>query len=150
MVMTELAIGYLFKVHIDGLDLGSFTKVDGLGAKYDILTVKEGGENGFVHQLPGRLEYDNVKITRPVDDQSGRLAVWFSDFQTAIRRSGHLKPMTASIEAMSAAHETVATWNLGGVIPVRYSGPSFQAGSSGVLSETLEIAHSGFLSSGRR
>ena len=145
VAMTEVAVGYLFKVHIDGLDLGAFTKVEGLGARYDILTVKEGGENGFVHQLPGRIEYENVKVTRPVDEQSGKLAQWFSEFQNAIRRSGHLKSMTASIEAMNAAHETVATWNVGGVIPVRYTGPSFQAGNGNVLTETLEIAHSGFL-----
>ena len=148
MAMSEPAIGYLFKVSIDGLDLGAFTKVEGLGARYDVLKVKEGGENGYVHQLPGRIEYDNIKVTRPVDERSGDLAKWFSTFQTALQKSDHLKAMTGAIEAMSAAHETVATWNLGGVFPVSYSGPSFQAGNNGVLTETLELAHTGFLEAG--
>ena len=146
--MSEVAVGYLFKVVIDGLDLGAFTKVDGIGAKYDIVTIKEGGENNFVHQLPGRIDYDNIKISRPVDSSSGKLAQWFGGFMHELRRSGHLKPITASIEAMNAAHETVATWNLVGVLPVRYSGPSLQAGSGAALTETLEIAHNGFLGGG--
>lgn len=139
------AVGYLFKVRIDGLELGSFTKVEGLSANYEILKVKEGGENGFVHQLPGRLEYQNVKITRPVDAQSNPLAVWFSTFQTGIDARGHIPPTNASIEALDASHERVAVWVLGGVFPVRYTGPNFQAGSTSALTETLELAHTGFL-----
>lgn len=142
---STIGVGYLFKVVIDGVELGSFTKVDGIGAKYEILTVKEGGENNFVHQLPGRIDYDNVKISRPVDQTSGELAKWFTSFQREVGNSGHFKSITASIEALTAAHKPIATWNLAGVIPVRYSGPSLQAGSSSVLIETIEIAHNGFL-----
>lgn len=145
--MSEAAVGYVFKVQIDGLELGAFTKVEGLAAKYEILTVREGGENGFVHQLPGRIAYDNLKVTRPVDSESGKIAVWFGQFQTKVRQAGHYKPVTASVEAIDSASETVATWNLGGVIPVRYSGPTFQAGANNVLTETIEVAHSGFLGS---
>jgi phage tail-like protein len=145
--MSEIAVGYLFKVSIDGVELGSFTKVDGIGARYDVMTVKEGGENGFVHQLPGRINYDNIKISRPVDKSSGNLARWFGTFQRELGQSKHYKSITASIEALGSDNKPVATWNLIGVLPVRYSGPSFQAGGGSVLIETVEIAHNGFMGS---
>lgn len=142
--MSEPAIGYRFKVEIEGRDLGVFTKVEGLGAKYEIVTIKEGGENSFVHKLPGRIEYDDLKLTRPVDEASGELAAWFTGYQNAIRKQQRLELATASISAYDGNDKVVATWSLRGVFPVRYSGPSFEAGASKVLTETLELSHQGF------
>jgi phage tail-like protein len=142
--MSEPAVSYRFKVEIEGHDLGVFTKVEGLGAKYDVLTVKEGGENGFVHKLPGRIEYDNLKLTRPIDESSGELARWFTGYLDAVRRQQRLELSTASISAYDGTETVIATWSLRAVFPVRYSGPSFQAGTNKVLTETLELSHQGF------
>ena len=37
------------------------------------------------------------------------------------------------------------TWTLTGVIPVRWTGPSLSVDSPKVATETLELAHHGFL-----
>lgn len=140
----EPGVGFRFKIEIEGKELGVFTKVEGLGAKYDVLTIKEGGENGFVHKLPGRLEYDDLKLTRPVDEKSGDLASWFTGYMDAVRQQQRLELVTASITAYTSDGQEVATWSLRGVFPTRYSGPSFEAGSSNMLTETLELAHQGF------
>lgn len=145
MAVMQPAIGYLFRVGIDGVDLGAFTKVEGLSASYQVMEVKEGGQNGFVHKLPGRIEFQNVKFSRPVDTTSAMLAKWFSSFQPALDPGGQIQPTTAAIHALNASHEPVAAWVLGGVFPVSYSGPTFQAGNGTVLTETLELAHTGFL-----
>lgn len=142
--MTEPAVGYRFKIEVEGRDLGTFTKVEGLGAKYDVLAVKEGGQNGFVHKLPGRIEFDDLKLTRPVDGSSGELAAWFTSYQSAVRQQGRLELATASITAYDGTDTVVATWSLKGVFPTRYSGPSFEAGSAKLLTETLELSHQGF------
>jgi hypothetical protein len=42
----------------------------------------------------------------------------------------------------------VATWGLLDVIPVRWTGPSLNPDSPKVATETLEIAHHGFLQTG--
>jgi hypothetical protein len=39
----------------------------------------------------------------------------------------------------------VARWGLLGVVPVRWSGPSLNLDSPKVATETIEIAHHGFL-----
>ncbi|MEM7338669.1 MAG: phage tail protein [Actinomycetota bacterium] len=144
--MSDPGIGYRFMVDVDGKQLGAFTKIDGLGAKYDVTTVKEGGENTFVHLLPGRVTYENLKLTRPVDASSGALAAWFTEFQTELQRAGRLKPTSAAITAYGPNDKAAATWTLSDVVPVSYSGPSFEAGSTAVLVESLELAHHGFWS----
>jgi phage tail-like protein len=142
--MADPAIGYRFLVTIDDRPLGVFTKVEGLGAKYEVLAIKEGGENSFVHALPGRLSFDNLKLTRPVDASSGKIAAWFSEFKPAMQTGGRLRHATASVAAYGTDDQVVAKWEFEGVHPVSYSGPSFQAGSASILTETLELAHHGF------
>lgn len=134
MERTDPGLGFRFRIELDGLDL-TFTKIEGLGAKYEMLTVKEGGENGYAHKLPGRLSYDDVKLTRPVDDKSTKLSEWFTG-----RRQG----VNATISALDPKSEVIASWTLTGVFPHTYSGPSFKTGTSDVLVETLTLSHQGF------
>ena len=55
---------------------------------------------------------------------------------------------TAVIQAMRADGKVVAEWSLIDVVPVRWTGPSLNADQPKVLTETLEIAHHGFLGKG--
>jgi len=139
--MSDPVNSLRFDVKIDGLDLGSFMAIDGLTAEYEVKTYEEGGENGFVHQLPGRVKYGNVKLTRPVDMASKGLAMWFS----ALTRGLGLNRATATILAYNDNRDLVAQWTLMGVYPVRYTGPSFSVDGGKVATETIELAHTGFL-----
>ena len=148
MTITEPGIGYRFLLRVDGFELGAFTKIEGIAAKYEIHQIKEGGQNTFIHSLPGRVSYTNIKLTRPVDGMSTRLAAWFSAFQIELQTNGSLTTTGATVVALNGDEEPVAQWSLGGVFPVAYTGPSFQAGSANVLTETVELAHQGFWSEG--
>jgi phage tail-like protein len=132
------AVGVCFAVKIDGHDLGAFMSCDGLSFQVHIEEREEGGNNSFVHQLPGRVKYSNVKFTRPINSDSGMVAKWFATMSVPIKRT------EAEIRAMTLDGETVATWSLTGVIPVKWSGPSMSAESPKVATETLEVAHHGF------
>ena len=76
-----------FKVMIDNLPIGSFTKCSGLKATFAVKSYEEGGQNNFVHQLPGRLSYENITLVRNVSEESLALAGWFASFQAAVKRS---------------------------------------------------------------
>lgn len=130
-----------FDVRLGVDDLGSFTSFEGLTFTYDVKTYEEGGENGFVHSLAGRLKYENLKVTRPVDAQSARFAAWFA----TLGRGGVLRPTTATVTAFNDNKMPVASWTFTGVYPVRYSGPSFSLESGKVALETFEFAHQGLL-----
>ena len=137
--MGDPAVGIRFEVTIDGLPVGSFTECDGLQAEYDVYEYQEGGQNGYVHRIPGRLKFSNVKLSRPIDQSSIELAAWFASLQAIVKRQ------TASISAFDCNNEIVAQWNLVDVYPVRWSGPTLNVEGNQVAKETLELAHNGFL-----
>jgi phage tail-like protein len=144
--MPDPGVAYLFQVAIDGVPLGNFTKISGLSAKYETETVKEGGENTHLHHLPGRVTYTNVTLTRPVDYGSMGLAAWFSKFQENVARGSGTSRNTANIMAFGANQLPIAEWTLLDVLPVGYTGPTMKTGNSEILTESVEIAHSGFWS----
>lgn len=130
-----------FRVTIDHkMSLGNWSKCDGLSVEYDIFEYKEGGENGFIHRLPGRRKYQNIKLTRPLDPQSADVAAWVSAKEGP--KAGH----TAEIAVLDASGKSVAAWQLSDVFPARWSGPTLDIGGKDVAYEVLELAHNGFLS----
>ena len=98
--------------------------------------------NSFVHQLPGRMKYTNVKLTRPVNADTAKIVAWFASMNGTVRRT------QAQIIAKNHDDVPVHTWTLTGVIPVRWQGPSLSVESARVATETLELAHHGFLELG--
>jgi phage tail-like protein len=131
-----------FKVVIDSLPLGNFSKCEGLKASYDMKSYEEGGQNGFVHQLPGRIKYENITLTRPIDDASKGVAVWFASFRVAVKRSN------AQISVMDAAGHEIMNWTLSGVVPVSWSAGGVDVAANSVVTETLVLSHEGFLDVG--
>ena len=136
---SDPAVSISFTVTIDGHDLGAFMTCDGLALEIQVEQREEGGNNSYVHMLPGRVKFSNVKFTRPVNGDSGKVRSWLASMTRQVRRT------TAEITACTADGTKVASWGLTGVIPVRWSGPSFSAESPKVATETLELAHHGFL-----
>jgi phage tail-like protein len=55
---------YNFRVEIDGVDAGRFKSVDGLSVELDVVEYREGGENGTVRKLPGRVKYGDITLKR--------------------------------------------------------------------------------------
>lgn len=135
----EPGLNYLFSVKVDGLPLGEWTKCDGLSMEFHVEEYEEGGINTFVHKHPGRAKYGTIKLTRPLGKQSFAVSTWMSSIMAVVKRQ------TAEISVMDSSGGTVTQWNLVGVYPVKWSGPSLDADGKQVATETLEIAHNGFL-----
>lgn len=130
-----------FGVVLDDVDLGWFTGVKGLVVEHDVLEWAEGGENGAVHRLPGRVKYRDITVTRVLDRCTPGLLAWFTATRTT--QSAALK--TGRITAYDVNEELVAAWHLTGVWPLRYTGPTFDAAAPGAPArETLDLAHGGF------
>jgi phage tail-like protein len=137
------ALGLRFKVTIDGYgSLGNWTKCEGLVVEYDIEEYEEGGLNEYVHRLPGRAKYQNIKLTRPIDSNSAVVAGWLASVQPSQSRQ------TAQIAVLDASGEVVSEWNLMGVFPVRWTGPRLDVASSDFATEQLELVHNGFMGPG--
>jgi phage tail-like protein len=136
------AVGVRFMVQVDEVDLGLFTSCEGLGVEVVIEQRNEGGNNAYMMQIPSRLKFPNIKLTRPLTKETERVAKWISGLAAGVRRR------TGQITAMTTDGTVVARWGLIDVIPVRWTGPTFTKGPADVLTETIEIAHHGFIDTG--
>lgn len=139
MSAPDEAVAVCFSVSVDKDDLGAFNSCEGLGCEFVIEQREEGGNNGMVWQLPTRIKYPNVKLSRPVTRDSQKITNWIAGMASGIRRR------TAVIEAKTLEGRVIASWSLAEVVPVRWTGPQLSAEQTKVATETLELAHHGFL-----
>src|SRR5688572_9013912 len=121
MTDIEEAVAVCFVVSIDDENLGAFNSCDGLGCEVVMEQREEGGSNGVVWQLPTRMKYSNVKLSRPVTSASARILRYFTEMASGVKRR------TATIEARTQEGTVIARWALTGVIPVRWTGPQLSA-----------------------
>jgi phage tail-like protein len=141
MTATIFASSVFFQLTIAGDDFGAFHTCEGLGAQMEVEQYNEGGNNGFVWQLPSRISWSNITMTRPVTSDSGRVLTWFNKvIEEADREDGE-------IVALAPDLTPIVRWQVLGILPVRWQGPSFDPSRSQVAVETLEFSHEGLQAS---
>ena len=138
MPSTEPGLALRFELIVDDAPIGAWTGLQDFKSQYEIYEHPEGGENGFVHRFPGRLKHSNIKLSRSINSESGKLAAWFDKYQQEVKRS------TASIIVFDANSKKVAQWDFEGVVPVSLTGPNLDVKGKGTAVETLELAHRGY------
>jgi phage tail-like protein len=134
--MGDPALSLTYKCTIDGLiSLGTWTKIEGLGFSYQVTEYREGGVNTYIHKIVGPVRYENVRLSRPVDSDSELIYVWL------MANLVKIVPQTMAITAMDSAGNEITTWNLAGVVPVKWSGPSLDINGNQIAMETLELVY---------
>ncbi len=137
--MAGFGLTLRFEVTIDHkVELGNWTKCEGLTVEWEVQEYREGGLNDYVHRLPGRRKYQNIKLTRPVDPASRDVAAWISKVEGP--NAGH----TAQVAILDGEGIPIAVWDVFDVWPTRWTGPNMDVNGKDVAYETLELAHSGF------
>lgn len=127
-----------FTIEIPGFSIGRFAECGGLAVEYDVFEYQEGGQNDFVHKLRGRVRYPNVVLKRGLTQEQALLE-WFRRAQDVAQRP------TVVITLLAPDGSRVRRWACEDAFPVKWTGPSLNAGSNNVASEQLEFAHRGFL-----
>ena len=61
-VVVDPFRAYNFKLIMQGVVQGHFTRVDGLGLKVARILYRAGGENSTVRAIPGQVEYTAVTL----------------------------------------------------------------------------------------
>jgi phage tail-like protein len=139
------AVSVCFAVEIDSQKLGAFNSCEGLGCEIVIEQHEEGGNNGFVWQLPTRTKFPNIKLSRPLTKDTAKVAQWFTEaVQKGTGERTEKGKSTGVIQAKTLDGTVIASWSLLDVVPVRWTGPSLNHDSPKVATETIEIAHHGF------
>jgi phage tail-like protein len=144
-IEPHLSRNFLFEA--DGVPIGVFNEVSGLSVEIDTDKVREGGQNGYVHELPGRMEWPHITFKRGLT-QSDNLFHWFEKMsgENFAGQRNKVERSTGAISIVDHLGLRLRSWNLRDVMPVKWSGPALSTSSNEMLMEELEIAHHGFSS----
>jgi len=137
------AATFLFEV--DGVEIGRFMEISGLEVSIETEDVQEGGQNSFVHKLPGRMTWPNLTLKRGIT-QNDTLLEWMnkSSGEQFTAAGNSLERKSAAITLLGPSGDRLRAWEIDGAFPVKWTGPSFAVTSTDMAVEELEITHHGF------
>jgi phage tail-like protein len=133
---------FQFKVAIAGShaeDDAAFSEVSGLDAEIEIEEIKEGGENGYVHRLPGRVKYGNLVLKRGILVRGSGFAAWCRKALEA-GTPGTMPCQDLNIFLLDDRGAPLLTWHCARAWPVKWSIGPFNASQNEVAVETMEFA----------
>lgn len=128
---------FRYEVEIDGIAAGGFSEVTGFDASIDVMEYREGDMVQTPMKIPGLKKYGNITLKKGLAD-SRALYDWLDKGVT-----GEVNRKTITITLLDAAKTAVASWRVINAWPIKYTAPDFNATSSEVAVESLEIAHEG-------
>ncbi|MDT7828248.1 phage tail protein [Pricia sp. S334] len=140
-------VGFHFRVFFFDLSDGKeadlkFQSVSGLDVQIEKETLKEGGENRFEHNIPGRRKYSALTLKRGIlTPADSALTVWlqkaFQDLE--------ITPLSrVDVELLNENHDILMQWELSHVWPVSWKVGELNAERGEVLIETLELSYNYF------
>ena len=127
--------GFNFLVEIDGITQAGFQEVSGLDASTDAVDYREGADPNHMRKLTGLNKYSAITLKRGVTD-SDELWRW----RKAVI-DGRTERKNGSIILLDESGAEKIRWNFANAWPSKWTGPSFNATSTAVAVETLEITH---------
>ncbi len=117
--------------------IGGFSECSGLEMTMEVYEYKEGGVNDYVHKFPTRAGFSNLTLKRGMGF-SDELWLWHYDY---IQGKG--KRRDGIIALQSELGAPVKIWIFKRGIPLKWTGPVFNATQNAVAIEALEITHEG-------
>lgn len=117
-----------------------FQSVSGLSVDFEIEEYKEGGENRFVHKLPGRTKYPNLVLKRGLilDSVVSRWCMAAFTLRKFI-------PADVVVILMNDKGLPLRTWSVVHAIPVKWMISDLASDKSEIVVETLELSYRYFV-----
>jgi phage tail-like protein len=134
-----------FRVEFLGLDLDGmnidtrFQSVSGLNASIETDSIAEGGENRFKHLLPKGASYSDLVLKRGMTGTS-KVIDWCRQAIETLE----IQPVDINVSLLNHEHVPVMTWQVKHAWPKKLSVADFNAESSAIVIETLEIGYQYF------
>lgn len=158
---VPLGMTMRFEVVVGDLALGSWSSCKGLKVDFEPELIKETGNPYYRPVLFGHATYQKISLERAMNNRDSpvlqrwlrsELDNWLISIPAEpTTNSTDVGPAkyggtTAAITLLDSAGQAVMTWNLRGVYPASWTGPTLTAdGQGAVARETLELVHEGFL-----
>ncbi len=117
----------------------AFQDVAGIGMELQTEDVVEGGENMFTQKLPTRANYTPLVLKRGLAVKSP-VTDWIRD---AIENLS-IRPLTVIVALLNENKEPLIAYRFINVYPLKWSISNFNAETSSVVIETLELYYQYF------
>lgn len=136
---------FRFRMIVNGFSAG-FSEVSGFDATTDVIEYRAGNfRNNSTVKLGGLTKYSNITLKWGMTTDK-TLYDWMTSViggESAVN-GVEIIPEDITIELLAEDGETVkASWQIRRAWPCKYTGPDFNANSSEVAFESLELAHEG-------
>jgi len=128
---------FRYKVEIDGLEAGGFSEASGFDASIDVIEYREGDMVQTPMKLPGLKKYGNITLKQGVADSMVMYEWMIAGVEGEVERK------TITITILDETEAATASWQVINAWPAKYTAPDFNATTSDVAIESLEIAHEG-------
>lgn len=128
---------FRYKVEIDGLEAGGFSEVTGFDASIDVIEYREGDMVQTPMKIPGLKKYGNITLKQGLTTSTVLYDWIIAGVNGAVDRK------TITITLLDEEETPAASWQVINAWPTKYTAPDFNATSSEVAIDTLEIAHEG-------
>ncbi len=130
-----------FLVKIDGEGFGGFSDVSGLETELQMSEYRNGNDKvPYVTKVPGLVNTADVTLKRGVVN-SKDLWDWIKAARSQSRMRGVEAKRVVIITLMDETGKAVQSWQLKGVLPLKYTGPTLAAkGGGDVAMEELVLA----------
>ncbi len=128
---------FRYVIEVQGMELGGFSEVSGFDASIDVIEYREGDKVQTPMKIPGLKKYGNITLKQGVADKDALYKWMESGFEKDVNRQ------TVTITLLNINGEAAASWQVINAWPTKYTAPDFNATSSEIAVETLELAHEG-------
>jgi phage tail-like protein len=128
---------YNFLVEIEGIIAGGFTDVSGLSINTEVERKMFGGENDREYTFIKGTKYTDLTLKHGLTDLD-LLWSWYDDVI-----KGKIERKNGSIYLLDHSGLPAMWWDFYEAYPIKWDGPTFNASSSTVATETLVFTHNG-------
>lgn len=127
----------------------AFMEVSGISAEQQFEEIKEGGENRFSYQVPGRVKYDNLTLKRGLVVWPSPLGIWcryrLSNSINSLSTSKKIEPKDIIVQLLDAKTlAPIMAWFFAKAQPVKWQIEPMNSQDSKISVETLTFNYQYF------
>jgi phage tail-like protein len=124
-----------FLLEVEGLLVGGFTAISGLGSKAEVRTVREGGVNDREYKLPGQITYSDIVL----DSGLTALDPMWLWYQSTL--DGRIRRRNGSVYMLDQRGIPITWWNFYNAWPSEWEGPAFDSSQGLVAAQRFVLSH---------
>lgn len=124
-----------FVIEIGGKRMAAFTECTLPTLEIETTEVQEGGQNNYVHMLPGPRKSGRVTLKRGFSAEK-ELMKWYQNVL-----QGKVKEATKSISIIlfDSKAKQLGRWDFTKAYPIKWTGPTLKSDAGAIAIEQLEL-----------